>query len=148
MLQIKDLLATARMRLLTIGADHQLTEAASLLSEPGRRMVVVCNRLGEMVGVLTRTDVVRQIRNCHGCACMAECATVMSADVCFCRPEHWVRDVWSMMKDRGFVDVPIADSEGKPIGLVTARDALEMLLLETEYNDKMLIDYIMCVGYQ
>ncbi|WP_296709329.1 CBS domain-containing protein [Rhodoblastus sp.] len=147
MLQVKDALTAARIRLLTIGVDRRLTEAASLLADGGRRMVVVCNNAGAMVGVLTRGDIVRQIGDCTGCACMAECAYVMSADVISCRAEQWLRDVWLMMNERGLVDVPIINNEGEPIGLLTARDALELLLSETLYEEKIVIDYITRVGY-
>ncbi|MGX7875525.1 CBS domain-containing protein [Mesorhizobium sp. ORM6] len=58
MMRIENLLAKVRDRLLVIGDDRQLTEAASLLSDDTRHMVVVCDSGGGMAGVITRTDIV------------------------------------------------------------------------------------------
>jgi CBS domain-containing protein len=62
MILIERVLPIARHRLVTIGADALLTEAAELLFAPRRRMVAVCNPVGVMIGVITRTDIIRQIR--------------------------------------------------------------------------------------
>lgn len=148
MLRIENLLETARGRLVVIAADRQLTEAARLLSDKARHMVVVCDGTGQMVGVVTRTDIVRQIRHCLGSACMVACSAVMSTQVVSCRPEDWLHDVWTKMKERGLQSVPVADADRKPLGLLFARDVLEMLLSEVEHEEELLRDYVMCVGYR
>ena len=148
MIRVDNLLAKVRDRLILIGDDRQLTEAASLLSDTTRHMVVVCDRSGAMVGVITRTDIVRQIRHCQGCACTTACTAVMTRNVVSCEPKDWLHEVWSTMKERGLHSVPVVDAEGKPIGLLFARDALEMLLSEVEYEEDLLRDYVMCVGYR
>lgn len=148
MIRVESILPKARERLLLIGDDRKLTEAAALLAEPSRHMVVVCNSAGTAIGVVTRQDIVRQIRHCQGCACTTPCSTVMSAPVWFCRPDDWLQDVWSTMRRKGFQSVPIVDAEDKPIGLLSVRDALEMLLMEVEHEEELLRDYVMCVGYR
>lgn len=148
MIRIDNLLAKARKRLLVIGDDRQLTEAASLLSDDSGHMVVVCDTSGAMAGVITRTDIVRQIRHCQGCACTTVCTTVMTRDVFSCEPGDWLHEIWSVMKERGLQSVPVVDADRKPIGLLFARDALEGLLSEVEYEEELLRDYVMCVGYR
>lgn len=78
MIRIKSLLPAVSRRLLVIVDDQRLTEAAALLSDGIRHMAVVCDRDGVMVGVVTRTDIVRQIQHCDGCACTTACNMVMS----------------------------------------------------------------------
>ncbi|RUU55771.1 CBS domain-containing protein [Mesorhizobium sp. M2C.T.Ca.TU.002.02.1.1] len=148
MIRIDNLLAKVRDRLLLIGEDRQLTEAASLLSDDTRHMVVVCDRSGAMAGIITRTDIVRQIRHCQGCACTTACTAVMTRNVISCEAKDWLHEVWSTMKEKGLQSVPVIDAERKPIGLLFARDALEMLLSEVEYEEELLRDYVMCVGYR
>jgi CBS domain-containing protein len=148
MIRVDNLLAKIRDRLILIGDDRQLTEAASLLSDDTRHMVVVCDSAGAMVGVITRTDIVRQIRHCQGCACTTACTAVMTRNVVSCEPNDWLHEVWSTMKEGGLYSVPVVDAERKPIGLLSARDALEMLLSEVEYEEELLKDYVMCVGYR
>lgn len=148
MIRIDNLLAKVRDRLLLIGEDRQLTEAASLLSDDTRHMVVVCDRSGAMAGIITRTDIVRQIRHCQGCACTTACTAVMTRNVISCKAKDWLHEVWSIMKEKGLQSVPVIDAERKPIGLLFARDALEMLLSEVEHEEELLRDYVMCVGYR
>ena len=145
---VERILPAARDRLVTVGQECRLTEAARLLSAPGRQMVIVCDGAGIMAGVVTRTDIVRQMRHCRGCACTAVCAAVMTTDVVSCRPEDRLQDIWSTMKDRGLQNVPIVDPEGRPVGLLSAADAVQALLSEVEYEEELLKGYVMCVGYR
>jgi CBS domain-containing protein len=62
-------------------------------------------------------------------------------------PGDPLHDVLSKMKERGFVHVPIVDQESKPIGMINARDALQVLLGDVEYDVSFLRDYIMGIGY-
>ena len=148
MIRVESILPIARDRLLTIHARVQLTEAAESLTQSARHMVVVCDDARRMVGVVTRTDVVRQIGHCQGCACTTACATVMTRKVFWCRPDDWLHEVWAVMKDKGLRSVPIVDSERRPLGLLSARDALEMLLSEVVHEEELLKDYVMSGGYQ
>jgi predicted transcriptional regulator len=74
-----------------------------------------------MVGVITKTDIVRQIAHCEGSRCTTAAEAVMTRDVTFCRPSDSLHDVLSKMKERGFVHVPIVDQETKPVGVINAR---------------------------
>ncbi len=147
-IRVECLLPAARARLATIGEECQLTEAARLLSTSDRQMVIVCDDMGVMVGVVTRTDIVRQIQHCRGCACTTACAAVMTADVLSCRPGDRLQDIWSTMKGRGLQNVPILDPDRRPVGLLSAADAMQALLSEVEYEEELLRDYVMCVGYR
>ena len=64
-------LPTALQRLNTIQADAFLTDAAKLLCDTHKSLVVVCNPDGVMVGVISKTDIVRQIAHCEGSRCTA-----------------------------------------------------------------------------
>ncbi len=51
------------------------------------------------------------------------------------------------MKERGLKNIPVVGQDSRPIGVLNARDALEVLLQEVEYEELMLREYVMCVGY-
>jgi CBS domain-containing protein len=138
----------ARDRLVTVGGHAPLTKAAELLFEPCCRMVVVCDAQGAMIGVVTRTDIIRQIRYCQGCACTTPSIAVMTRNAIFCRPDDRLDDTWTVMKERGLHSVPVIDSARKPIGLLSARDVLEALLDSVEYQEHLLKDYVTCTGYR
>lgn len=148
MILVEKILAKARDRLVTIDAETPVTEAAKLLYDPNCRMVVVCDVHGAMIGVVTRTDVVRQIRHCQGCACTTGCVMVMTKQVVSCRLGDSLHQTWRIMKENGLKSVPVIDARGRPIGLLSARDVLEALLAEVEHEGGLLRDYVMCSGYR
>ena len=56
---VDKLLPLARERLSVLGSRAPLTHAARLLAQKDANLVVVCDSAGKMVGVVTKTDVVR-----------------------------------------------------------------------------------------
>lgn len=144
----EQMLARARERLAAIDAGASVKEAADFMSKPHIDLVAVCGHDGAMVGVLTKTDIVRQMSQCAGGGCTARVDTIMTRAVISCRPSDVLHDVWSVMKKRGLQRIPIVDQNGKPVGIIYARDALQHLLGETENDETLLRDYVMSVGYQ
>ena len=53
-----------------------------------------------------------------------------------------------MMGKRGFVHIPVVDDGFKPLGVVNERDALRSLMAEGAYEESLLRDYVMGVGYR
>jgi signal-transduction protein with cAMP-binding, CBS, and nucleotidyltransferase domain len=138
------LMATARARLVTISDDAPLIEAANLL-RAGTDLVVVCSPEGLLAGVITKTDVVDQISHRLGASCTTAASLVMTRDVVACQPGDWLNEVWAKMKEHGLKNVPVADRDCRPVGVLNAR---QMLLKEVENEESLLRDYVMCVGYQ
>jgi CBS domain-containing protein len=147
MTQVERLLPQARGRLVTITTEAPLIEAARLL-RAGTDIVVVCEPQGLLAGVITKTDVVGQMSECQGASCVTRVAVVMTPTVVVCRPDQWLKEVWSTMKERGLKNLPVTDSESRPLGVLNARDALQALLTEVENEETLLRDYVMNVGYQ
>ena len=145
---VEGLLSIAKQRLNIIQADASLIEAAKLLCGTQKSLVVVCEAAGTMVGVVSKTDVVRQISRSPDNVSSTTAAAVMTRDVAYCRSSDTLRDVLSLMKQRGFVHIPIVEQGFKPSGVVNARDALQALLGEVEDEEALLRDYVMGVGYQ
>lgn len=137
---------TARSRLAVVIAEASLLDVAKLLSDTQISLVVVCDADGKLVGVITNTDIVRQIGLCGRSTTVA--AAVMTRDVATCRPTDSLSDVLSMMGQRGFVHVPVVDEQFRPCGVVYARDALRVLLADEEYEESLLKDYVMGIGYR
>lgn len=143
---VEQVLTAARARLVTITDDAPLIEVARLL-RGGTDLVVVCGTSGLLVGVITKTDVVARISECQGAACTIAAALVMSADVLSCAPGDLLQDVWSKMKARCLKNIPVADADGRPMGVLNARDVLDVLLQEATGEESLLRDYVMGVGY-
>lgn len=138
----------ARTRLVMVGVDALLAEVAALLSSSQISLVVVCNEAGAAAGVITETILVRQLG--YGKAdIFATCAgDVMVHDFTVCQANNSLPEVLTMMHHRGLIHVPLVDDNNLPIGVVNARDGLRALLAQGHYEEALLRNYVMGVGYQ
>lgn len=148
MIVVEKLFPTARKYLLILPGDARVTEAAALLGDKTRHLVVVCDTLGTMIGVVARSDIVREVSHCLGYACRMACRTIMTKEVVACRPADPLEGVWSAMIEKGLRRIPIVDELRHPLGLATARDTAQMMLLDVEYDQTVMKDYVMNMGYR
>lgn len=144
---VGQMLQTSREKPVSIVDDAKLIEAAKLLSS-GTDLVIVCDSDGILQGVVTKTDVVRQISVCTGASCMRPVSTVMIRDVFLCRGSDRLEDVSELMKQRHLKNIPMVDADNRPIGILTARFILRALLSDAEYEEAQLVDYVKGVGYR
>ena len=141
------ILPTAQAKLVTIEQNAPLVDGAKLLAHKEANLLVVCDPNGKLAGVVSKTDIVRQIGTCEGSSCTTPVSSVMSRRVLTCRRDEPLKAVWSEMKEHGFKHLPIVDQNSKPIGLAIARDVLVALMESVEYEEQLLRDYVMCIGY-
>ncbi|MBD8064807.1 CBS domain-containing protein [Devosia sp. PTR5] len=146
-MNVEALAAATRQKLVTISSDAPLIEAAKVLKS-GLDLVVVCNAEHQLVGVVSKTDVVERISSCQGSSCTCAVATVMTTDVLTCGPGDSVTSVWEIMRARAVKNVPVVDVQRHPAGLLTAGDALQALLNETSSEEQIMRDYVMGFGYR
>lgn len=144
---VERLLPTAREKLVTIIEDAPLSQAASLLATR-TDLVAVCSPAGLLAGVITKTDIVRQIAQTHGMGVAVAASSAMVRDVVLCRSGETVSDVWARTKARKLKNIPFVDEGSRPVGLLHARDLLQVLLRDSENDEAMLRDYVMGVGYR
>jgi CBS domain-containing protein len=144
---VEGMLEVAREKLVTIADDAPLIEAARLLTS-GTDLVIVCDGHGVLRGVVTKTDVVRQISVCQGATCMCPASTVMTRDVALCRGVDLLQDVSTRMKERHLKNIPVVDGDNRPIGVLTARAILRVILSDAEYEEAQLVDYVKGIGYR
>lgn len=147
-MNVEFVLPSARNHLLKISQAAPLTQAAALFGQNRADLVVVCNDADKMVGVVSKTDIVSRIGQCQGQACTMMVAAVMTRNVVRCHPSDSLQHAWALMKESGFAHIPVVDSDGRPLGTLHARDALQALLGEAEYEEDLLRDYVMGIGYR
>ena len=64
-----------------------------------------------MVGIISKTDVVRQISHRRESEETTAASAVMTRTVVSCRPGDLLHDVWMIMKDRRLKNIPILHRE-------------------------------------
>jgi len=147
-MRVESILPVARQRMNTIQASGSLVEAAKLLLDTHKALLIVCHDDGAMAGVITKTDIVKQVARHGGVVDKIRISNVMTEAVTYCRGEDALHDVLALMKTKGFVHVPVVDQGSRPCGVVNVRDALQALLREVKDEDLVLRAYIMGAGYR
>jgi arabinose-5-phosphate isomerase len=144
---IEHFLPTAHKRMCCIDAGSALLQAAQLL-EHAHDMLLVRDAEGRLVGVLTKTDAVRQIGICTGASCTAPVIEAMTKAPITMTPDGLLKDAWETMKTRGLKNIPVIDADGQPLGVLNARDVLQNLWQEVQQEEDLLFNYVMNVGYR
>lgn len=140
--------AVTRARLVTVGVDALLAEVAARLSSTQISLVVVCDAAGAMVGVVTETILVRQLGYGQASVFTTRAGEVITREFDACRPDDSLPEVLAMMQRRGLIHVPVVDADNKPVGVLNARDGLRALLEQGHYEESLLRNYVMGIGYQ
>lgn len=144
---VEGLLPAARKQLVTIADDALLIDAAKLF-RLGTDLVVVCSSEGRLAGIITKSDIVDQISRCQGASCKVVASKIMTCDVLFCHPGDLLEDVSMRMRERNLKNLPVVDENTRPIGILTARGILGVLLHDVEYEEALLMDYVKGIGYR
>ena len=133
-------------RLAIVDIEATVRTAAAALSRPAMGLVVVCHAGGKVAGVVSKSDLVRHLAGSGSAE--ATVARLMSRDVVSCGPEDDLHAIWQQMAAQSLQSLPVLDAESRPLGVLDARDALKELLEHEEYQEKLLINYVVGVGYQ
>ena len=142
------ILEAARKRLAVLSREASLFEAAEILANRNTPLAVVCDNDGVAAGVITRSDVVRVLATSRVDACGLKADAIMAATMLSCRLDDPLQQLWAIMNSRYLRSIPILDDDGRPLGVVYARDVASALLDEVNHEEVLLRDYVMGVGYQ
>lgn len=145
-MRIDSLHGVTSSRLAVVDINATLQTAAVLLSRPGIGLAVVCHGDLEVVGVLSKADLVRHLASAGRAE--ASVAELMSRPVISCSPGDDVHEIWQMMTAQNLENVPVLDPDSRPFGILNIRDAMKMLFEEEEFLEHALVNYISGVGYQ
>jgi CBS domain-containing protein len=140
--------ATYKLRLATASTDTILRDIAKLLSKEQISLVVVCSAHGAMAGVITKTNLVQHIAQPSTISANSRAKDAMNTEVVACKPDDDLSSVLAMMKARHLVHIPVLDDKGVPLGVINAHDALNAMLKDEKYEEALLRDYVLGIGYQ
>jgi CBS domain-containing protein len=121
---------------------------AAALFKNGAELIVVCRTDRKLVGIVTKSDLLRVFVE-HGLLDRTiPVCTAMQTNVVSCTLADSLETVWNMLSKRGFRHLPVLDTDGRTLGVLNARDILGGLLIETESEEEILKQYVMGIGYR
>lgn len=150
MILVKHILEPARKRLAVLPQEASLFDAAKLLAnqETHTPLAVVCDSDGIAVGVLAPIHIVNILASQGVDALDLNAGAIMTKPALTCHIDEALEQIWAIMNSRTLPCAPILDDHGRAQGVLHARDVAIALLDEVNYDEALLRDYVMGVGYQ
>ncbi len=109
----------------TAKPSDTLLDAARLMVEGGVGSLIVVDDEGRIIGIVTERDLVTALSRGLPCA-GGRVADVMSRNVVTVRPDDGIDVVVGKMRDFNIRHVPVVDGEGRPLGMVSARNVIDV----------------------
>ena len=147
MILVKHVLEAARKRLAVLSREASLFDAARILANRETPLVVVCDSDGIAVGVISSDHVLNVLATAGIDACGLNAGAIMTKPLLTCHLDEYLQQVWAVMNSRILPCAPILDDDGRVQGVLHARDVAIALIDEVNYEEVLLRDYVMGVGY-
>jgi CBS domain-containing protein len=122
-------------RLLMLPPDASVRVAARAMTEHGVGSVMVVEH-DTLVGILTERDCVGRVLAAGVDPDTTEIRAVMTRNVVTITPDRPLVNALHRMHDSGFRHMPVVEN-GRPVGMVSVRDALGSDLIRFESNEKL-----------
>ncbi len=145
---VQHIIEDAHRRLAVLRLDASIQDIAGLLANPVTPLVVVCDSSGVALGVVSSADIVHALSRIGPAAVNANAAALMTQPIRSCAADQSLQSIWEAMGAGAVRCIPVLDAEGRPLGIVHARDVARALLDEVTHEEILLRDYVLGIGYQ
>jgi CBS domain-containing protein len=122
-------------RVLTLPPDASVRAAARAMAEHRVGSVMVVER-DALVGIVTERDCLERVLAAGVDPDTTEVGAVMTRNVMTITPDHLLVNALHRMHDHGFRHMPVVEG-GRPVGMVSVRDALGSDLIRFEGNEEI-----------
>jgi CBS domain-containing protein len=111
----------------TTNLDDTLRDAARKMVDKRIGSLLVVDSEGKLRGIITERDIL------YACAEGWDCGSkrvweVMTENPATVTPDDSIVDVIRKMRDLNVRHIPVIDVDGKPVGMISARDVLDAVL--------------------
>ena len=155
-MKIKDILREKGTDVVTIKADETVQYAICKLNEHGIGALVVTDERGGISGIITERDILHECgERCvrlsepptwEEADCPALVQNVMTKDLIIGVPDDDLDYVMGILTKNRIRHLPVVDA-GKLVGIISIGDVVKAHLKETQFENRMLRDYIHGVSH-
>lgn len=142
MSQVQELLKRKGTAVRTTSPTATVLAAAELMNDHQIGSLVVVDEDGRVAGIFTERDVLRRVVGQRRDPATTTVAEVMTKEVVCCTPKTTTDEARWAMKMRRIRHLPVADEEGKLIGLISIGDLNADLQATQEQTLFLLHEYI------
>ena len=116
----------------SVTAKTTVREIAHLMKSHHTSAILVVDRAHHLLGICTERDLAVRVLAADLPPERTEVTAVMTRDPITIRPDMPFGHALHRMYEGGFRHVPVVDDIGRPVGLLSARDALDLDALQLE----------------
>ncbi|HLJ12597.1 MAG TPA: CBS domain-containing protein [Planctomycetaceae bacterium] len=127
--------------LLSIEQEASVLEAVQMMNERSVGSLIVRHD-GQMAGIFTERDVLRRVVGGQLDPAGVRVAQAMTTRVICCTPETSIEEARELMKTKRVRHLPVLDSEGEPVGVVSIGDLNAHLTNHQEVTIHYLHEYL------
>lgn len=113
---------SSKAKPLTYSGDTTVAEAVKAMSERNFGSVIIVDDEGGIAGMVTERDIMKRLVNAGKDAKKTKLSEIMTADVRIAKETDDVRDWMRMMSNERFRRLPVVDSNGKLVSIMTQGD--------------------------
>lgn len=121
---VRDVMSTP---LIYVYAFHSVREAAAIMVEKGVGSVVVLDEAGMLMGIMTRTDILKHVVAKGLNPDNVKVSDIMTRNPLYVLADTPLEEAARLMGSRGVGHLPVLDPKTfKPIGMISKRDVLRI----------------------
>jgi CBS domain-containing protein len=134
-MQVKDIVRRKGRRTITIAPNATLKEASKALSREDIGALVVADEVGQVLGLLSERDIVRQVSERGPVALRLSVKEAMDEDPVTCSPDDSVRTVMDTAARKQVRYLPVLN-DGTIDGIISVGDLLNRSMEEAKQNSR------------
>ena len=142
-MRIRDVLQKKGTDVVTVTPDQSVPSLVDVLNERRIGSLVVLGPDGEVAGIVTERDVLRNYGRCVGATddLPVKVADIMTRELIIGVPDDEIQYAIRVMTRERIRHLPIIE-EGKLAGIISIGDIVKAMMDEIEFENRMLKDYI------
>ena len=142
-MRIRDVLQKKGTDVITVTPDQSVPSLVDVLNERRIGSLVVLGPDGEVAGIVTERDVLRNYGRCVGATddLPVKVADIMTRELIIGVPDDEIQYAIRVMTRERIRHLPIIE-EGKLAGIISIGDIVKAMMDEIEFENRMLKDYI------
>jgi len=122
-----------------LSSTATVRECIAVLVEENVGALLVYDAHGKTIGIVSERDIIQEILKGGAHALNQGVTEMMTSKLVICTPQDTLKDLMSIMIDRGFRHLPVIE-EDKVLGMISMRDLVRERISEMELEANVLRD--------
>jgi CBS domain-containing protein len=140
-MSIAQILKTKGNAVISINKDFPIIDGIKVMSEKRIGAVLVRNDAGEICGVLSERDIVRELAVSGKDLMDMPVSSIMTKEIFTCTSDQSVNEAMAIMTAKRFRHLPVVD-DGELVGMISIGDVVKKRIAESENEAEALKLYI------